>query len=201
MSMEGAFIVLEGIDGVGKTTISKRLGAWLEGRGRKAVLTAEPTEGWLGMAVRRANREDLDPRTEALLFTADRCQHTLAIERLLAEGKVVVCDRYYGSTVAYQGAALERGMGEGAVEWLLAMNRPVMRRPDLTVLLTCDPGAAMRRVGARGDRSKFEREGYLSRVQEIYLMLAGDLGWTVVGSDGPLDEVFEGVRRAVQAYV
>ena len=93
MSMEGAFIVLEGIDGVGKTTISKRLGAWLEGRGRKAVLTAEPTEGWLGMAVRRANREDLDPRTEALLFTADRCQHTLAIERLLAEGNVVVADR------------------------------------------------------------------------------------------------------------
>ena len=201
MSMEGAFIVLEGIDGVGKTTISKRLGAWLEGRGRKAVLTAEPTEGWLGMAVRRANREDLDPRTEALLFTADRCQHTLAIERLLAEGNVVVCDRYFGSTVAYQGAALERGMGEGAVEWLLAMNRPVVRRPDLTVLLTCDPGAAMRRVGARGDASKFEREGYLGRVQEIYLMLARDLGWTVVGSDGPLDEVFEGVRRAVQAYV
>ena len=201
MSMEGAFIVLEGIDGVGKTTISKRLGAWLEGRGRKAVLTAEPTEGWLGMAVRRANREDLDPRTEALLFTADRCQHTLAIERLLAEGNVVVSDRYYGSTVAYQGASLERGMGEGAVEWLLAMNRPVVRRPDLTVLLTCDPGAAMRRVGARGDRSKFEREGYLGRVQEIYLMLAGDLGWTVVSSDGPLDAVFERVRRAVQAYV
>ncbi len=201
MSMGGVFIVLEGIDGVGKTTISKRLGAWLEGRGRKAVLTAEPTEDWLGGAVRRANREDLDPRTEALLFTADRCQHTLAIERLLAEGNVVVCDRYFGSTVAYQGAALERGMGEGAVEWLMAMNRPVVRRPDLTVLLTCDPGAAMRRVGARGDASKFEREGYLGRVQEIYLMLARDLGWTVVGSDGPLDEVFEGVRRAVQAYV
>ena len=201
MSGKGIFIVLEGIDGTGKSTLSKKLKAWLEERGREVVLTAEPTEDWLGAAVRRANREDLDPRTESLLFTADRCQHTLRIDELLKQGKVVICDRYYGSTVAYQGAALEREMGDNAVSWLLNLNGPVVRHPDLTILLTSDPRVAMRRVGDRGELSKFEREGYLGKVQDIYLTLAREAGWTVIDSNGSLGEALEAVKRAVQAYV
>lgn len=201
MSPAGVFIVLEGIDGSGKSTICRRLKAWMEARGREVVLTAEPTDDWLGEAVRRANREELDPRTESLLFTADRCQHTLRIREELQRGRVVVCDRYFGSTVAYQGAALEREMGENAVAWLMNLNGPVARRPDLTILLTCDPALAMRRAGGRGALSRFEREGYLRRVQEIYLMLAKEAGWTVIPSDRDLEEVLASVKGAVQAYV
>ena len=201
MSGKGVFIVFEGIDGTGKSTLSKKLKAWLEEGGRDVVLTAEPTEDWLGAAVRRANQEDLDPRTESLLFTADRCQHTLRIDELLKRDKVVICDRYYGSTVAYQGAALEHDMGENAVSWLLNLNGPVVRHPDVTVLLTSDPGVAMLRVGNRGDPSKFEREGYLRRVQETYLMLAREAAWTVIDSNGDLNEVLEAVKRVVQACV
>jgi dTMP kinase len=197
----GEFIVLEGIDGTGKSSLCRELKAWLEGMGRSVVLTAEPTEHWLGGAVRRANGEGLDPRTESLLFTADRCQHTLRISEWVEEGRTVICDRYFGSTVAYQGAALEGVMGENAVAWLMNMNGPVSRRPDLTVLLTSDVGNAMRRVGDRGELSKFEREGYLVRVQAIYLLLAKEAGWTVIDSNGPLPEVLDGVKRAVQAYV
>ncbi len=201
MSGKGVFIVLEGIDGTGKSTISKKLRAWLEEKGREVVLTAEPTGDWLGMAVRRANNEDLDPRTESLLFTADRCQHTLRIEEMLKQGKVVICDRYYGSTVAYQGAALEKDMGDNAVSWLLNLNGPVIRHPDVTILLTSEPKVAMRRVGNRGVPSKFEREGYLGKVQDNYLMLAREAKWTVIDSSGKLGEVLESVKKAVQAYV
>ena len=201
MSGKGVFIVLEGIDGTGKSTISKKLKAWLEEKGREVVLTAEPTGDWLGAAVRRANNEDLDPRTESLLFTADRCQHTLRIEEMLKQGKVVICDRYYGSTVAYQGAALEKDMGDNAVSWLLNLNGPVIRHPDVTILLTSEPKVAMRRVGNRGVPSKFEREGYLGKVQDNYLMLAREAKWTVIDSSGKLGEVLESVKKAVQAYV
>jgi dTMP kinase len=201
MSGKGVFIVLEGIDGTGKSTISKQLRAWLEEKGREVVLTAEPTGDWLGAAVRRANNEDLDPRTESLLFTADRCQHTLRIEEMLKQGKVVICDRYYGSTVAYQGAALEKDMGDNAVSWLLNLNGPVIRHPDVTILLTSEPKVAMRRVGNRGVPSKFEREGYLGKVQDNYLMLAREAKWTVIDSSGKLGEVLESVKKAVQAYV
>ncbi len=199
--MSGAFIVLEGIDGTGKSSVSRRLREWLESQGREVVLTAEPTQDWLGMAVRRANQEDLDPRTESLLFTADRCQHTLRIREWVRQGKVVICDRYFGSTVAYQGAALEGSMGENAVPWLMALNGPVAMRPDLTVLLISDPRTSMRRIGGREELSKFEKEGYLGRVQGIYLMLADESEWEVVDSDGPLDQVVERVRDLVKAYV
>jgi dTMP kinase len=198
---EGRFIVLEGIDGTGKSSVSRRLREWLESQGREVVLTAEPTQDWLGMAVRRANQEDLDPRTESLLFTADRCQHTLRIREWVRQGKVVICDRYFGSTVAYQGAALEGSMGENAVPWLLALNGPVALRPDLTVLLISDPRTSMRRIGGREELSKFEKEGFLGRVQGIYLMLADESEWEVVDSDGPLDQVEERVRDLVKAYV
>ena len=201
MSAKGVFIVLEGIDGTGKSTLSKKLKAFLEEKGREVVLTAEPTDDWLGAAVRRANQEDLDPRTESLLFTADRRQHTLRINEMLKQGKVVICDRYYGSTVAYQGVALEKEMGENAVSWLLNLNGPVIRRPDVTILLTSDPELAMRRVGDRGELSKFEREEYLDQVQEIYLTLAKEAKWTVVDSNGKLADVLESIKKAVQAYV
>ncbi|MHC1710227.1 MAG: dTMP kinase [Methanomassiliicoccales archaeon] len=201
MSGKGVFIVLEGIDGTGKSTLSKKLKAWLEERGREVVLTAEPTGDWLGMAVRRANNEDLDPRTESLLFTADRCQHTLRITEMLEQGKVVICDRYYGSTVAYQGAALEKDMGDNAVSWLLNLNGPVIRHPDVTILLTSDPQVAMHRVGNRGELSKFEQEGYLGKVQDIYLTLARESDWTVIDSNGKLADVLESIKKAVQAYV
>jgi len=201
MTAKGAFIVLEGIDGTGKSTISRKLKDWLEGEGREVVLTAEPTGEWLGLAVRRANDEDLDPRTESLLFTADRCEHTKRIGKWVAEGKMVICDRYYGSTVAYQGASLEKEMGENAVPWLMNLNGPVARRPELTVLLTSDPKLSMKRLGGRNEISKFEKEGYLGKVQDIYLLLARESGWTVVDSNGPLHDVVERVKGLVQAYV
>ncbi|MCG7844573.1 MAG: dTMP kinase [Methanomassiliicoccales archaeon] len=198
---KGAFIVLEGIDGTGKSTLSKKLADWMQEMGREVVLTAEPTKDWLGLAVRRANEEELDPLTESLLFTADRCEHTRQIVQWVAQGKVVVCDRYFGSTVAYQGAALQESMKEEALPWLVLINSPVIRKPHMTVLLTSDAELAMKRVGDRGALSKFERGDYLQRVQQNYLELAERFDWRVVDSNGPLPEVFEQLKKVLQAYV
>jgi len=198
---KGAFIVLEGIDGTGKSTISRKLADWMREMGREVVLTAEPTKDWLGLAVRRSNEEGLDPLTESLLFTADRCEHTKQIVQWMDQGKMVICDRYFGSTVAYQGAALQESMGEEGLPWLVLINSPVIRRPHMTVLLTSDVDLAMKRVGDRGSLSKFERSDYLKQVQENYLMLVDRFDWRIVDSNGPLPDVLEQVKRVVQAYV
>jgi dTMP kinase len=102
----------------------------------EVVLTAELTDSFIGRAVRQANEGGADELAEALLFVADRAEHTRQIRSWLAEGKIVLSDRY-ASTVAYQGALLKVRMGgaKKAVEWLKAMNEPVIVRPDLTLLL------------------------------------------------------------------
>ena len=92
------FVVLEGIDGCGKSSVARLVAKRL---GTKAVLTREPTDSWIGRAVRRGDKHKVSPYTDALLFMADRAQHTEEISRLLERRKTVVCDRYYHSTVAY----------------------------------------------------------------------------------------------------
>lgn len=136
----------------------------------KVVLTAEPTESFIGKAVRHANQSGADELAEALLFVADRAEHTKEIRAWLLEGKVVLCDRYYASTIAYQGALLKDRMGgaKRAVEWLKAMNEPVIVHPDLTFLLTVSVTTAIERLNSRKTLTKFEDLRYLNDVDLIY---------------------------------
>ncbi|MGE0014923.1 MAG: dTMP kinase [Candidatus Methanomethylophilaceae archaeon] len=185
--MAGRFIVFEGIDGAGKSTlvdeVSKRLGM----AGLKAVVTAEPTEGPIGMLIRSGAVKCISPNAEALLFTADRACHTSEIVRWREEGMTVLCDRYYASTIAYQSAGLDAGTPEK--EWLMDINRPVTVEPDVTILLDIDPEEGMRRVGERGAKSKYEVAEYLSRVRSNYLEIAGERGFRVIDASRPKDEV------------
>ena len=121
------FIVMEGIDGSGKSTAVRALKDYFESSGRKVITTAEPTGGMIGKIV--AETDDLSPETEALLFTADRACHTEQIKKWIADGNAVVCDRYFGSTLAYQSAA---GMD---IQWLKAINSKVIIEPDITILM------------------------------------------------------------------
>ena len=184
--MRGRFIVLEGIDGAGKSTLSKALTERLSGF-TDVVATAEPSDGYVGDALRRAGSEDSHPLLESLLFVADRAHHTHAMEGWLEEGKTVICDRYYASTMAYQTASL----GEGFRPWLREMNDKVIIRPDLTLLLDIDPDRGMGRVNSRGEKSKFEKTEYLREVRRQYLLLAEEDGFHIIdASQGP-DEVLE----------
>ncbi|MBR4686105.1 MAG: dTMP kinase, partial [Candidatus Methanomethylophilaceae archaeon] len=105
--MKGAFIVFEGADGAGKSSLCKRVAEWLTAKGRDVVLTAEPTHEGIGAFIRSGNAGGISQRTEALLFVADRNDHTEKIMRMVEEGKIVLSDRYFASTVAYQSARLD----------------------------------------------------------------------------------------------
>ena len=176
------FIVMEGIDGSGKTTVVRRLKEHFESEGRKVITTAEPTDGAIGRLV--GDTDGLTPETEALLFTADRAYHTEQIKGWLADGYTVITDRYLGSTLAYQSAA---GMD---YQWLRSINSKATIEPDITILMDIDPEAALERIGRRGEgMSRFERLGYQRKVRETYRKIAGEYGYVTVDASRPIDEV------------
>ncbi|MEM2839099.1 MAG: dTMP kinase [Thermoplasmata archaeon] len=160
------FIVLEGIDGSGKSSVKKALPERLGTE--NLVLTEEPTDTWLGEAVRKSHREKVNPFTEAFLFIADRAAHSELIRGWLGQGKNVICDRYYHSTVAYQSAALEGTVDFDPVPWLLSINRKVSIEPDLVFLFRIDPKVALSRLKNRNELSKFEQIGFLEKVAANY---------------------------------
>src|SRR5690242_3793431 len=103
---KGALVTVEGIDGTGKSTVVAGLGRWLASAGVKAAVQREPTQSWVGEAVKKSTTLTTDPLTQTFLFLADRAHHCDAMRAEIAMGTVVLCDRYFDSTVAYQGAAL-----------------------------------------------------------------------------------------------
>jgi thymidylate kinase len=179
--VKGAFLVIEGIDGAGKSTLCDIMKRSLQEEGRKVIVTQEPTHDEIGAFIRRGAVKNISQKGEALLFVADRAVHTERISKWLEEGRIVICDRYFASTVAYQsvplnGVALEK-------EWLLSLNMPVIREPDLTVLLDIDPTKGLKRIGDRGEISKFENDNYLKGVRERYLELAKEFGFLVLNAE------------------
>ena len=163
------FVVIEGIDGCGKSTVARLVAERL---GKRAVLTREPTQSWIGKAVHIGDKANISPFTDALLFMADRAQHTEEITKLVKKGRVVVSDRYYHSTVAYQAANLKKVFPGDAFKWLLETNLKFSRRPDLTVLLVISPEKGLKRVAGRGKYSRFEKLSFLKQVHGNYQKLA-----------------------------
>jgi len=143
---------------------------------------------------------NISQRTEALLFVADRNDHTEAIMKQVAEGKIVLSDRYFASTVAYQSAKLDGDASDR--DWLIEINKDFISRPDLTILLDIDPKVGMGRVGTRGEEiSKFERLDFQDQVRSNYLWLAKEFGFKVVDASRTQEEVFEDVMRLLEEVV
>ncbi len=187
--MSGAFIVFEGADGAGKSTLCRKVAEELRSRGIDVLLTAEPTHERIGAFIRSGSAGPISQRTEALLFVADRNDHTEWIRRMVSDGKVVLCDRYFASTVAYQSAKLDGDSSER--EWLIDINRQFIGNPDATILLDIDPAIGMGRVGTRGEEiSKFERLDFQNQVRANYLSLAEEFGFNVVDASRSEQEVF-----------
>ena len=164
----GLLVVVEGIDGAGKTTAAQRLAAWCRGRGMCVVSSKEPTDGEWGRRLRQSAQDGrLSLAEELELFSKDRAEHVEALVRpALEEGKVVILDRYYFSTAAYQGA---RGADPADI---LAQNERFAPAPDLVLLLDCDPAQSLVRVRTRGDvPNAFERADALADVRRIFLAL------------------------------
>ena len=194
----GLFIVLEGIDGTGKSTQAKRLGEWLAALGREVVLSREPTAGPWGQKVREsAATGRLSPEDELQYFLNDRRQHVEElISPSLAAGKVVILDRYYFSTMAYQGA---RGFDPAEIRRKNEEFAPV---PDLLLIMDLDVDSALERIGARGDTAnEFEKRENLERCREIFLSLKDEGFVRVIDTRGTLDEVAARVREAVGSHL
>lgn len=196
--MRGFLVTCEGIDGSGKSTACQGLFDALRERGLGARHHLEPTKTWLGEAVRRGFGEQIDPWSEALLFMADHATHVAQVKKELAEGALVVSDRWSDSTFAYQGAALEEP-GFDALDWLRAAERPFDLAPDLTLLFDLDPQEALRRVGLRGMTEKFERLDFLERVRRNYLRLAKEepVRFVVLDAAQPPEAVLAEALRVV----
>jgi len=198
--VRGLLVACEGIDGSGKSTVSRRLVEALAAQGVPARWTCEPTETWLGESVRRALKDDeASPFTDALLFMADHATHVRRVEAWLAAGQVVVSDRWSESTFAYQGAALARE-GFDALAWLRAAEAPFDRRPDVVLLFDLPVDAALARLAGRSrDAEKFERREFLERVRANYAHLAAEDPSRYVVLDAARDA--EAVAREALAAV
>lgn len=166
----GKLIVFEGVDGGGKSTQLRRAAAVLRARGLDILETGEPTKGLWGRKIREmARTTDRVPReTELAWFIKDRREHMRdTVGPALAAGRIVLCDRSYFSTVAYQGA---RGFDPAK---LLAESQAEFGRPDLVLLFDIDPEQGLARVAARGGPHEpaFEELNYLEQVAENFRLL------------------------------
>jgi dTMP kinase len=190
----GRFIVLEGIDGSGKTTQAKLLAAWLRDRGREVLETFEPTHGPWGLRYRAWARGELDDKAEAVLhwFVEDRREH---VERVIApalrRGEIVICDRYAASTRAYQAA-----QGVDRALLLRTLEADAFPEPDLTLWLRVPVAIAVRRMGAAATE-RFERADFLARVDAEYARL----GLAPIDASGPPEQVQAELRRRVAPLI
>ena len=168
MKRPGFLLVLEGIDGSGKSTLARSLAQWLRESGREVITSREPTDGPHGTALRQSAKAGrLSIQDEFDLFLKDRAEH---VEKLIAPAMarraVVILDRYYFSTAAYQGA---RGLDPLAI---IAANEKFAPIPDLVLLLDLDPSAGAARIHRRGDTlDDFEALDYQREVRRIFLAL------------------------------
>jgi dTMP kinase len=201
----GALIVLEGLDGAGTTTQARWLVDRLRASDRAAHLTREPSDGPIGRLIRDMlgghhrlpSGEAIGQDAFTLLFAADRLDHLQReVEPAIAAGALVVSDRYYHSSLAYQGTGAARA-------WIMTLNERA-RRPDLTIFLRVGPevAAARRRAAGRTDEL-FEDAAMQARVATGYESVLGKLaadGEAIVILDGerPLEDVAAAILAAVE---
>ncbi|MBX6749801.1 MAG: dTMP kinase [Micromonosporaceae bacterium] len=208
----GLFIAFEGGEGSGKTTQVERLAATLRAEGWDVVVTCEPGATEVGRRIRGLLLEPtsgvsgtvtLAPRAEALLYAADRAHHVASVVRpALAEGRIVISDRYADSSLAYQGAG--RTLPVEEVSWLSAWATGGLQ-PDLVVLLDIDPAAGLARVAGRGqaDRLEAENVSFHERVRYAFLDLAAQdpKRYLVIDATRPPEEITREVVERVRSML
>ncbi|MFZ5442738.1 MAG: dTMP kinase [Myxococcota bacterium] len=190
----GVLLAFEGIDGSGKSTQAKLFCDWAEAQGWEVVRTREPTHGPWGRKIREARfTHRLSPEDELAAFLEDRREHVANLIRpALARGAIVVVDRYYYSTVAYQGA---RGLDPKA---LLATNRAFAPKPDLVLLVDADPKVALERIHARGEgQDLFENLDALTKVRSIFLSLTAEPHVALIDGARTPEVVFDEVKARI----
>jgi dTMP kinase len=202
MGKKGIFIVIEGLDGSGKTTQATLLAKKLE-QNYKVLLTAEPSRGKIGAFIREGclyEDKRLPTEAEALLFAADRIEHMYdEVKPALDEGKLVICDRYIYSSLAYQGSA---GL---SLEWIKTINARALQ-PDFSMFIDVSPDRVIERLQRK--KSVMETLETQTKVREVYLkyVVKGEL--VRIDGDRPEEAVAEelyakvlGLLKAAESFV
>ena len=191
MNKKGVFIVIEGLDGSGKTTQANMLAKNLA-KNHTVLLTAEPSRGKIGTFIRQGclyEKKRLPTEAEALLFAADRIEHMQnELEPALSEGKIVICDRYIFSSLAYQGSA---GL---SLKWIETINARALE-PDFSIFIDVPPQLVLERLQRK--KSVMENLDTQAKVREVYLQFVekGDL--ILVDGDKSKDVVAEALYSKV----
>jgi dTMP kinase len=203
--MSGIFLTFEGGDGSGKSTHARLVAQRLQEEGHDVVFTREPGDTPPGKTIREVIiAHELAPRAELLLFLADRSQHVEdVVKPALAEGKIVICDRFSGSTFAYQLGGRELGQ-EKLVAAMDAFARDGVE-PDHTIYLDIEPKEAMKRrkEDAQQESDRFDQEevDFHTRVRESFLKQAEAQQWVTIDTAGTQKENHEKIYSAVKALV
>jgi len=195
MKRKGAFIVVEGLDGSGKTTQPNLLAAKLQ-KSHNAIYTDEPSKGKIGKFIRnRILYGETRPPTavEALLFAADRIEHIQnEVSPALEEGKLVVSDRYLFSSLAYQGSA---GLN---LQWIENVNANALK-PDLALFIDVDPETVLARLKRK--KSVMENLETQRKVREVYLKYVQNGELSEINGNKPVKAVAENVLATVTAFL
>lgn len=160
------FIVIEGIDGAGTTTQSKLLAKFLEKEGKKVFLTQEPTDSEIGKLIRRvlSGKCELDSKSLSLLFSSDRAEHLYGKGGVIEHtenGFYVISDRYFQSSIAYQGLSVEKSF---------VIETNPFPFPEYFIFLDVDVDVALERIGKRGEEKEiFEKKEILEKVRKNYI--------------------------------
>jgi len=184
------FVTFEGIDGSGKSTISKLIAEKLRCAGYDVVWTFEPTDSEVGKYVQECIRSQSDPFVTSFTFIADRIQHCKKIQQWLDEGKIVLCDRYAESTYAYQAAQLEDQL-KNPLKWLQELSHNRILIPDRTFLFVIDPKASLARIQHRIELIPFEHLAFLEKVHRNYLTVSKGKRFVRLDGTKSIDELVQ----------
>lgn len=184
------FVTFEGIDGSGKSTISKLIYQKLQSAGYDVIWTFEPTDSVVGKYVQECIRSQSDPFVISFTFIADRIQHCTKIQQWLDEGKIVLCDRYAESTYAYQAAQLE-GHVKNSLKWLQKLSNGRILVPHRTFLFVIDPKASLNRIQHRTELIPFERLAFLEKVHKNYLAISKGKRFLHLDAKEPIDKLVQ----------
>jgi len=208
-AMKGYFITIEGPEGAGKTTVVAKLQQQLESRGFQVVITREPGGIKISEAIRNiildTTNTNMDPKTEALLYAAARRQHLVEkIIPALEEGKIVLCDRFIDSSLAYQGYARNLGMEEVFAINDFAINGHM---PELTLYFDIEPEIGLARINAHKNREinrlDLEALDFHHKVRDGYLKLVEKHPERIkmIDASKQVEEVLEDVTKVVLSLV
>lgn len=192
----GVFFCIEGIDGSGKTTQARRLEKALRKKGYDAVYTTEPSKGTYGKIIRKhilQGNNRVPTIVEAVLFAADRIDHIQnEIKPLLETGKIVICDRYVYSSIAYQGAA---SLNQ---KWIREINKHAVK-PDLAIYIDVPPRIVINRIKRK--KSVMETLQTQGKVRKLYLKLVEEKQLVMIDGDASIKEVAKAIENIVLKFL